>query len=95
MTSRIGIPIFRKTFKELGEGVVSKKMEAKIKKESNDIYTKGIESYDKINKYANENYDRLNKNVTQNPDTYIGGKKRKKTKGRKTRRRKTKRNRNN
>ena len=94
MASRIATSVLRKTVKELGEGIASKKGEEKIKSESNKAYIKAKNKYYNIHKYANENYDRLSKNVTPFPDTYLGGKKRRKTRRRKTRRRKTRRNRN-
>jgi hypothetical protein len=94
MASRIGIPILRKYVKEIPEGIASKKAEEKIKSESNKAYIKAKTEYYKMHKYANENYDRLSKNVTPFPDTYLGGKKRRKTRRRKTRRRKTRKNNN-
>jgi hypothetical protein len=101
MASRLGTSVLRKTFergakgaKELGEGLAGKQLEEDIKKKTRDIHEKGMNQYYNIHKYANENYDRLSKNVTLFPDTYIGGKKRRKTRRKKTRRRKTRRNRN-
>ena len=94
MASRIGIPILRKYVKEIPEGIASKKAEETIKSESNKAYIKAKNKYYNIHKYANENYDRLSKNVTPFPDTYLGGKKRRKSRRRKSRRRKTRKNNN-